>query len=125
VRDARDPELAGRYDVVAVFEAIHDMGDPVAVLATLKRLLAPEGIAFVADEKVADEFTAPGDEVERFMAAFSTIWCLPQGLADGPDAHGTLLRVPEFQAYARKAGWTHAETMPIEHQSWRFYRLVA
>jgi 2-polyprenyl-3-methyl-5-hydroxy-6-metoxy-1,4-benzoquinol methylase len=125
VADARDPKLAGTYDVVTVFEAIHDMGDPVAVLATLKRLLAPGGIAVVADEKVQDTFTAPGDEIERFMAASSVIWCLPQGLADGPDAHGTLLRAPEFTAYARRAGWSDVEQLPIEHPSWRFYRLVA
>lgn len=125
VHDARDPKLAGTYDVVAVFEAIHDMGDPVAPLATVKRLLAPGGIAFVADEKVQDTFTSPGDEIERFMAGASVIWCLPQGLADGPDAHGTLLRTPEFTAYAKRAGWTDVEVLPVEHMSWRFYRLVA
>ena len=125
VADARDEKLAGQYDVVAVFEAIHDMGNPVAPLVTMKRLLAPGGVAVVADEKVADSFTAPGDEIERFMAASSVIWCLPQGLADGPDAHGTLLRAPEFTAYARSAGWSDVEQLPIEHPSWRFYRLVA
>jgi len=125
VADARDPKLAGTYDVVAVYEAIHDMGDPVTPLATLKRLLAPGGIAVVADEKVQDEFTAPGDEIERFMAASSVLWCLPQGLSDGPDAHGTLMRAPEFTAYAKRAGWSDVEQLPIEHQSWRFYRLVA
>ena len=125
VHDVRDPKLEGTYDVVSVFEAVHDMGDPIATLATLKRLLATGGIAVVADEKVQDEFTAPGDEIERFMALSSVLWCLPQGLADGPDAHGTLMRAPEFQSYARKAGWSGAEVLPIEHMSWRFYRLVA
>ena len=125
VHDARDPKLTGKYDVVAVFEAIHDMGDPAAALATVRRLLAEDGIAFVADEKVQDSFTAPGDEIERFMALSSVVWCLPQGLADGPDAHGTLLRAPEFTAYAKRAGWSDAEVLPIEHASWKFYRLVA
>jgi len=125
VHDARDAELAGKYDAVFVFEAIHDMGDPVAPLATIKRLLAPNGVAVVADEKVQDTFTAPGDEIERFMALSSVVWCLPQGLADGPDAHGTLLRAPEFTAYAKRAGWSDVEVLPIEHMSWRFYRLVA
>jgi len=125
VADARDPKLVGTYDVVTVFEAIHDMGDPIAPLQTIKRLLAPGGIAFVADEKVQDEFTVPGDEIERFMAASSVVWCLPQGLADGPDAHGTLLRAPEFTAYAKRAGWSDVEQLPIDHPSWRFYRLVA
>jgi 2-polyprenyl-3-methyl-5-hydroxy-6-metoxy-1,4-benzoquinol methylase len=125
VADARDPKLAGSYDAVLVFEAIHDMGDPIAPLRTVRRLLAPGGVAVVADEKVQDTFTAPGDEVERFMAAASVVWCLPQGLSDGPDAHGTLLRAPEFTAYAKKAGWSGVDILPIDHESWRFYRLVA
>jgi 2-polyprenyl-3-methyl-5-hydroxy-6-metoxy-1,4-benzoquinol methylase len=125
VRDARDPEFAGKYHVVTIFEALHDAGDPIPVLETLKRLTAPGGTTIVVDEKVQDEFTAPGDEIERFMATSSVIWCLPQGLADGSHAHGTLLRTPQLRAYAKQAGWTDAEVLPIEHFTWRFYRLVA
>jgi SAM-dependent methyltransferase len=125
VQDVRDQKLKGDYDVVVVFEAVHDMGDPVPTLETLKRLTKEGGLAVVVDEKVQDTFTAPGDEIERFMAGASTIWCLPQGLADGPNAHGTLMRTPELQAYARTAGWSDLETLPIDHPSWKFYRLVA
>jgi hypothetical protein len=28
-RDAADPELSGRYDLVTIFEALHDMSQPV------------------------------------------------------------------------------------------------
>jgi len=31
-RDAADAELAGRYDLVTIFEALHDMSYPVDVL---------------------------------------------------------------------------------------------
>jgi SAM-dependent methyltransferase len=125
VADARDPQLAGTYDVVLMFEALHDMGDPIAPLETFRRLLASGGIAVLVDEKVQDTFTAPGDEIERFMALSSVLWCLPQGLADGPDAHGTLLRTPELAAYAKRAGWSDVEVLPIDTMNWRFYRLVA
>jgi len=125
VRDAGDAEFAGKYDVVTIFEALHDTGDPIPVLETLKRLTAPGGLTIVVDEKVQDEFTAPGDEIERFMAASSVLWCLPQGLADGSHPHGTLLRTPQLRAYAKEAGWSDVETLPIEHFTWRFYRLVA
>jgi predicted O-methyltransferase YrrM len=125
VADARDPKLAGTYDVVLMFEALHDMGDPITPLETFRRLLAPGGIAVIADEKVQDTFTAPGDEIERFMSLASVLWCLPQGLADGPDAHGTMLRTPDLIAYAREAGWSDVEVLPIEAMTWRFYRLVA
>ena len=36
VRDAGDPALAGRYDLVTAFECIHDMSQPVAVLRSMR-----------------------------------------------------------------------------------------
>jgi hypothetical protein len=65
VRDAADPALEGRYDLVTVFEAIHDMSRPVEVLRALRGLLAAGGSVLVADERVAETFAAPGDDIER------------------------------------------------------------
>src|SRR5262245_14741279 len=67
VRDAADPELAHSYQLVTVFEAIHDLAKPVEALRAIHGLLADDGVAVIADEHVADSFTAPGDEVERVM----------------------------------------------------------
>ena len=39
-RDAADPALAGRYDLVTIFEALHDMSRPVDVLRTVRGMLA-------------------------------------------------------------------------------------
>ncbi len=41
--DAASPRLAGRYDLVTVFEALHDMSDPVSVLRAARGLLAGGG----------------------------------------------------------------------------------
>jgi hypothetical protein len=37
VRDAGDPALAGRYDLVTAFECVHDMSNPVDALRTMRR----------------------------------------------------------------------------------------
>ena len=43
-RDASDHEFAGRYDLVTVFEALHDLARPVqALAAALRRLLGAGG----------------------------------------------------------------------------------
>jgi hypothetical protein len=42
-----------------VFEALHDIGDPVGALRTARALLAADGSVLVADERVADTFTTP------------------------------------------------------------------
>jgi SAM-dependent methyltransferase len=124
VRDAADPELAERYDLVTVFEAIHALARPVDALRAIHGLLADDGVALVADERVADEFTAPGDEVERVMYGWSILHCLPVGRVEQPSAEtGTAMRASTFTRYANEAGFEHVQVVPIEHDFWRFYRL--
>jgi SAM-dependent methyltransferase len=124
LRDAGDPELAGSYQLVTVFEALHDMSQPVEVLRALRGLVAEDGAVVVMDERVADAFTAPGDEIERLMYTYSVLCCLPVGLADTPSAGtGTVMRADTLRRYAAAAGFTDVEVLPIEHEVFRFYRL--
>jgi SAM-dependent methyltransferase len=124
VRDAADPELAGRFHLVTVFEAVHDMSHPVEALRGMRSLLAEGGSVLVADERVAEEFTAPGDEVERVMYGFSVLHCLPTAMTDEDSAAtGTAMRPATLRAYAEAAGFGHVEVLPIENDFWRFYRL--
>ena len=124
LRDAADPELAGGYDLVTIFEAVHDMARPVEVLAAARRLLADDGCVIVVDERVAETFTAPGDDVERLMYGYSVLHCLPVGLAEAPSVGtGTAMRPDTLAEYALEAGFTDVEVLPIENDFWRFYRL--
>ncbi len=125
VRDAGDPTLAGGYDLVTVFEAIHDMPRPVEVLRTIRGLLVEGGAVIVADERVAETFFAPGDEVERLMYGWSVLHCLPVGMADQPSAAtGTAMRPDTLRGYVAEAGFSGFEILPIENDFWRFYRLI-
>ena len=38
------------------------------------------------DERVAETFTAPGDDVERLMYGYSLMCCLADGMAHEPSA---------------------------------------
>jgi 2-polyprenyl-3-methyl-5-hydroxy-6-metoxy-1,4-benzoquinol methylase len=124
-RDCADPAARGAYDLVTIFEAIHDMARPVEVLAAARSMLAPGGEMLVADERVADAFTAPGDDVERLMYGYSVLFCLPTSREQQPSAAtGTAMRASTFVNYARAAGFRHVEVLPIQSDVWRFYRLV-
>ena len=125
VHDASDPELSGRYDLVMIFEALHDMNHPVEALRTARRMLAEGGSVLVADERVAERFNAPGDEIERFDYGFSVLHCLAVGnLDDDSAATGTAIRPDTVRAYAAEAGFDRIDVLPIEHDFWRFYRLL-
>ena len=122
--DAAEAEGAGRYDLVTIFEAVHDMARPVEVLAAARRMLAPGGAVLVADERTADVFTAPGDAMERTLYAYSVVCCLPCGLYDEPSVGtGTMLRPDAFEAMARDAGFSRSTVLTTEHEQFRFYRL--
>ncbi len=124
LRDAADEELAGRYDLVYIHEALHDMSYPVKVLQACRALLADGGSVIVGDERVPDEFDPPGDEVERFYYGFSILHCLPVGMI-GEDAAGTgtVMRSGTARRYAEQAGFGRFEVLPVEHDFYRFYRL--
>ena len=125
VHDASDPELSGRYDLVTIFEALHDMNHPVEALRTTRRMLAEGGSVVVADERVAEHFNVPGDEIERFDYGFSVLHCLAVGnLDDDSAATGTVIRPDTVRAYAAEAGFDRVDVLSIEHDFWRFYRLL-
>lgn len=122
--DAGQHHLDGRYDVVTIFEAVHDLARPVEVLTAARDLLAPGGTVIVVDEKVAERFTAPGDEVERLMYGYSLAFCLVNSLAERDAVGtGTVMRPDTFRRYALEAGFSNVTVLPIEHEVFRFYRL--
>lgn len=121
--DAADGRTA-RYDLVTLFETLHDMSQPVDVLTSVHHMLAPDGAVLIADERVAETFTAPGDAVERFQYGWSAPHCLAAALVD-PDAAGTgtVMRPDTVRRYATEAGFSQVTELPIENDFWRFYRL--
>jgi 2-polyprenyl-3-methyl-5-hydroxy-6-metoxy-1,4-benzoquinol methylase len=123
-RNAGDPALSGRYHLITVFGTLHDMADPVGVLRGAAGMLAPGGTVLVGDEKVAETFTAPGDDMERFMYGWSALHCLPASLTEpGSAATGTVMRPDTLRRYAQDARFTRVTVLPIDHDVWRFYRL--
>ena len=87
------------YDLVLALECIHDMPDPVSVLASMRRMVAPGGTVIVMDERVGDEFTGEPDPVEQLMYGFSLLVCLADG-RNAPEsvATGTVMRRPDVRA---------------------------
>lgn len=124
VRDAIAIADHGPFDLIVVLEALHDMARPADVLRSLRQTLAPEGCLLVADEKVADTFRAPGDEIERLMYGWSIVHCLPVSLAESPSAAiGTVIRTEAIRELAGAAGFTRVDVLPVNAGFFRIYRL--
>jgi SAM-dependent methyltransferase len=124
LRDAVAIADHGPFDLIVVLEALHDMARPADVLRSLRQALAPGGCVLVADEKVADAFHAPGDEVERLMYGWSIVHCLPVSLAESPSAAiGTVIRVEAVRELAGAAGFARVDVLPVNAGFFRIYLL--
>jgi 2-polyprenyl-3-methyl-5-hydroxy-6-metoxy-1,4-benzoquinol methylase len=124
-RDIAEAE-PGQYDIGVIIEAVHDMTQPVAVLSSLRRMLRPGGVVLIADEKTADTFTAPADDVDRMYYGFSVFTCLPAAMTERPtEALGTVLRADEMRRIGMEAGFATVERLDKpELDMLRFYLLT-
>jgi hypothetical protein len=62
--------------------------------------------------------------LKRLFYSWSVLFCLPTGMADQPSAGtGAVMRPDTLRSYAITAGFRDVETLSIENDFWRFYRL--
>jgi 2-polyprenyl-3-methyl-5-hydroxy-6-metoxy-1,4-benzoquinol methylase len=112
------------FDLVTVFEALHDTSRPADVLTGVRSLLRAGGAALIAEPAVEEAFTAPGGLLERLNLASSVMFCLPTAMAgDDPDPVGAAMRPDVLRDLAGRAGFTTVTVLPAAHPMWRFFRL--
>ncbi|MEU8240187.1 class I SAM-dependent methyltransferase [Actinoplanes missouriensis] len=88
VADSAELDKHGRFDVVVFFDALHDMGDPVAALRAAHEALNPGGIVVAVEPWSADDWTSTiGMPITRIGYASSTALCTPTSLGQ-PGAYG-------------------------------------
>jgi 2-polyprenyl-3-methyl-5-hydroxy-6-metoxy-1,4-benzoquinol methylase len=122
--DAAEVTTAGPFDVATAFECIHDMARPDKVLGAVRRALANDGSMLIVDERTGERFTGEPDELEAYFYGWSIFDCLPTGMYEQPSAGtGTVMRPSALEGYARKAGFTRFQVLPIEHDTFRLYLL--
>ena len=125
LRDAADPGLAGRYDVVTIFEALHDMSHPVDVLRAMRGLLVDGGALLIADERTAERFSLTPATSSACCTRSASRTACPSGMTGerpGRYRHGD---ARGHRASATRATLASAscEVLPIENDFYRFYLL--
>lgn len=96
---SRAKDFPGRdYDFVAVFDCLHDMGDPVGTAAHVRQSLAKNGTWMIVEPFANDELKDNLNPVGRVYYSFSTLLCTPcsrsqeVGLCLGAQAGETRIR---------------------------------
>jgi predicted O-methyltransferase YrrM len=125
VTDAAELGGAGGCDLVTILEALHDMSRPVDALSAGRQMLSEDGTLLVADGLVAEEFMVPASPRECTEYGWSVVSCLPGAMGDPQTAAtGAVMRPSVLRRYARQAGFSEVEVLPIHTDYWRFYRLL-
>lgn len=99
---------ADGFDLVCLFDCLHDMGDPVEAAAAARRSLAPGGVVMVVEPRAGDQLDDNLNPVSRMFYAGSTLLCTPGALAQhGPHALGAQAGPAAITAVLHDAGFEH------------------
>ena len=80
VASAQDLGGSG-FDLVTMFDCLHDMGDPVGAAEQVRRALAPDGTWMVVEPMAGDHVEDNLNPVGRAYYGFSTLLCTPASLS--------------------------------------------
>ncbi len=71
-------EFPGKdYDFVAVFDCLHDMGDPVGAATHVRESMSPNGAWMIVEPYAHDQLKDNLNPVGRVYYSFSTLLCTP------------------------------------------------
>lgn len=69
------------YDLVAFFDCLHDMGDPVGACKHTVKALKPDGTCLIVEPYANDSLLENMNPVGRAFYSFSTMLCTPSSLS--------------------------------------------
>jgi SAM-dependent methyltransferase len=76
-----DSDNGDGYDLVTMFDCLHDMGDPVGAARQVRRSLAPDGTWLIVEPMAGDRTEDNLNPVGRAYYGFSTFLCTPASLS--------------------------------------------
>ena len=119
--------IPGRYDLITLFDVVHDAPHPVQLLAGVAGALKPGGTCFIL------EFNLYGDvqrniehpfKLGAFGYAASLNYCMTQALAAGGEGTGTCMGEERLREIASAAGFGQVRRLEFANNPFNiFYAL--
>lgn len=72
---------SGRYDLVTMFDCLHDMGDPVGAARRIRDVIADDGTWMIVEPAAGDHVEDNLNPIGRAFYGFSTLLCTPSSLS--------------------------------------------
>jgi SAM-dependent methyltransferase len=95
------------YDLVTMFDCLHDMGDPVGAALHVRDAIAPDGTWMIVEPMAGDHVEDNLNPVGRAFYGFSTLLCTPASLSQNVGlALGTQAGPARLRDVATAGGFT-------------------
>jgi SAM-dependent methyltransferase len=101
------------FDFVTMFDALHDMGDPVGAVLQARKVLKPDGTLMLVEPMAGNSLAENLNPIGRVYYAFSTAICVPTSLSQevgaglgaqaGESRLGDVVRQGGFNRFRRAA----------------------
>jgi len=96
------------YDLVCLFDALHDMGDPVGAARRIRQALAPDGTLLLVEPNAGDALEDNLNPIGRTYYGLSTVICTPGSLSQEVGLGlGAQAGEGRLASVLRQAGFTH------------------
>jgi SAM-dependent methyltransferase len=109
--------LPEQYDLVTLFDVVHDMVHPASALAAIHEALAPDGVLlwteFNLSGNLAENLANPLN-LGKFGYSASTLYCMTTSLSQGGAGIGTCMGPHKAEELAHEAGFSSIRRLPLD-----------
>ena len=96
------------YDLVAHFDCLHDLGDPLGAAQRVRSALNPDGTWLIVEPQARDRLEDNLNPIGRLFYGASTLICTPHALSEGNEsALGGQAGESRIREIAEAAGFRH------------------
>ena len=107
VASATDYPTDNKYDLIAFFDCLHDMGDPVGAASHALESLKPDGVVMIVEPFANDRIEDNLNPVGRLFYAASSMACVPSSLASNGPALGAQAGEAKIAQVVKAGGFRH------------------
>lgn len=124
-KDVAALEDSETYDVITVFDAIHDQAKPAKVLENIYRALRPGGVLLMVDIKASSHLEDNvGVPFATYMYTISTAHCMSVSLGLDGDGLGTCWGRQLATSMLADAGFGDVTVREIESDAFNYYYIA-
>ena len=122
VKDVAELNETAKYDLITVFDAIHDQAQPRKVLANIARALKPDGVFLCVDIQASSNLEENMEHpLAPMLYGVSTLHCMTVSLALNGEGLGTVWGEQKARELLTEAGFKQIDVEHVEGDIFNSY----